>query len=171
MDISELTSFLAVSERFRMMCHSTIAFEFVFTFICIAVTFSQCSPLEKMWDLTGTVPGVCINTTAYFYSKYQSILVIVPQTIYILIRNKATSGINIVTDIWILSLPMKTLGILNRSTKEKIALLCIFGAGTFAAIMSIVRLQSIYQFTLSTDPSRDGIAVSLFNALLEFPHE
>lgn len=45
--------------------------------------------------------------------------------------------------------------------KEKIALVCIFGAGTFAVIMSVVRLQSIYQFTLSTDPSRDGIAVSL----------
>lgn len=55
---------------------------------------------------------------------------------------------------------MKTLGILNRPMKEKIALVCIFGAGTFAVIMSVVRLQSIYQFTLSTDPSRDGIAVS-----------
>lgn len=56
---------------------------------------------------------------------------------------------------------MKTLGILNRPTREKIALVCIFGAGTFAVIMSVVRLQSIYQFTLSTDPSRDGIAVSI----------
>ncbi|KAJ4415021.1 hypothetical protein N0V82_007603 [Gnomoniopsis sp. IMI 355080] len=106
----------AVTERFRMCCHATIAFEVIFTFICIAVTFT-------------------------------------------------TSGINIVTDIWILALPMKTLGILNRPTKEKIALVCIFGAGTFAAIMSIVRLQSIYQFTLSTDPSRDGIPVNLYSML------
>lgn len=54
-----------------MCCHATIAFEIIFTFICIAVTFSQCSPLEKMWDLTGTVPGFCINTTAYFYCKIE----------------------------------------------------------------------------------------------------
>lgn len=65
----QLTSLVAVTERFRMMCHATIAFEVIFTFICISVTFSQCSPLEKMWDLTGTVQGFCINTTAYFYSE------------------------------------------------------------------------------------------------------
>lgn len=68
--LQQLTSsFAAVTERFRMMCHATIAFEVIFTFICISVTFSQCSPLEKMWDLTSTVQGFCINTTAYFYSE------------------------------------------------------------------------------------------------------
>lgn len=49
--------------------------------------------------------------------------------------------------------------LVNRPMRERIVLFIIFGAGTFAAIMSVVRLQSIYKFTLSTDPFRDAIAV------------
>lgn len=76
----------------------------------------------------------------------------------------ATSGINIITDVWILALPIKTLRLINRPRNEKIALTLIFGAGTFAAMMSVVRLQSIYKYTQSTDPFRDAIAVcNLFN--------
>lgn len=72
----------------------------------------------------------------------------------------ATSGVNIITDFWIIALPIKTLNSQTRPLKEKIALACIFGAGSFATVMSIVRLQSIYTYTLATDPFRDGIAVS-----------
>lgn len=52
-----------------MLCHATIVFEVVFTVVCICVTFGQCSPLSKMWDLTGTVDGSCINTTVFFYCE------------------------------------------------------------------------------------------------------
>lgn len=72
----------------------------------------------------------------------------------------ATSGVNIVTDFWIIALPIKTLNGFNRPLQEKIALGFIFGTGIFAAIMSVVRLQSIYTYTLATDPFRDAIAVS-----------
>lgn len=72
----------------------------------------------------------------------------------------ATSGVNIITDFWIIALPIRTLNGFNRPLREKIALALIFGAGTFAAIMSVVRLQSIYTYTLATDPFRDAIAVS-----------
>lgn len=56
-------------------------------------------------------------------------------------------------------LPIKTLTTINRPTKERFILVIIFGIGLFAAVMSVVRLQSIYKFTLSTDPFRDSIAV------------
>lgn len=67
---------------------------------------------------------------------------------------------NIITDFWIIALPIKTLNGYKRPLQEKIALALIFGAGIFAAIMSVVRLQSIYTYTLATDPFRDAIAVS-----------
>lgn len=54
---------------------------------------------------------------------------------------------------------MKTLVSINRSMREKVALLIIFGAGALATTMSIVRLYSIHIYTLSTDPFRDAIAV------------
>ncbi|POS71273.1 integral membrane protein [Diaporthe helianthi] len=134
----------AVSEIFRYLCYGTIVFQMVFTVICLCVTLGQCQPLRKMWDLIGTQPGFCINATAFFYT---------------------TSGVNILTDFWIIALPIKTLNGLNRPLKEKIALALILGAGIFAAIMSVVRLQSIYIFTLATDPFRDAIAVNLFSQI------
>lgn len=148
-----------------MLCYSTIAFEVVFTAICLCVTFSQCAPLEKMWDLTGTQVGVCINTTAFFYCELRRLCIYLCRAILCTHTDEgdtATSGINIITDIWILTLPIKTLGLINRPAREKVALGFIFGAGTFATIMSVVRLQSIYTYTLSKDPFKDAIAVSSF---------
>lgn len=97
-----------------------------------------------MWDITGTAEGECINTTAFFYS---------------------TSAFNIVTDIWILVLPLKTLRSINRPTREKYALFLIFGVGTFAAVASIVRLHTIYTYTLAEDPFRDGILVNQWSVI------
>lgn len=71
----------------------------------------------------------------------------------------ATSGFNIITDIWIIGLPVKALKGMNRPRRELLALFVIFGAGMLACIMSIIRLHSIYTFTLSAEPFRDAISV------------
>ncbi|KAK0619013.1 hypothetical protein B0T14DRAFT_198870 [Immersiella caudata] len=134
----------AVSKTFRVLCYATIAVHSAFFVICVIVTLLQCRPLEKMWDLTNTVAGSCINTTAFFYS---------------------TSTFNIVTDLWILVLPYKTLRSIQRPTREKIALFCIFGVGAFAAVASIVRLHTIYIYTMAEDPFRDGVAVNLWSII------
>lgn len=63
------------------------------------------------------------------------------------------------TDIWIIVLPIKTLKGINRPLNEKIALVLIFGAGIFATVMSIVRLQSVYTYTLAADKFRNAIEV------------
>lgn len=109
---------------------------------------------DRLFLLYVVVPGLCL--------AYAS-LSTDPQI--------ATSGVNIITDFWIIALPIKTLNGYKRPLKERIALALIFGAGIFAAIMSVVRLQSIYTYTLATDPFRDAIAVSIafysFSCLLD----
>jgi len=97
-----------------------------------------------MWDLTKTEPGTCINTTAFFYS---------------------TSAFNILTDIWILGLPIPTLRSIQRPNREKIALFLIFGAGAFAAISSVVRLHTIYRYTEASDPFKESILVNLWSMI------
>ncbi|KAK0643079.1 hypothetical protein B0T16DRAFT_176632 [Cercophora newfieldiana] len=134
----------AVTRTFRMLCYGTIALHAVFFFICFVVTLSQCRPLRKMWDFTGSVQGSCINTTAFFYF---------------------TSTFNIITDFWILCLPFKTLRAIQRPRRDKIALFLIFGAGAFACVASIVRLYSIRIYTQSDDPFRDGIPVNLWSII------
>lgn len=76
-----------------------------------------------------------------------------------------TSGFNIITDIWIIALPVKALMKINRPRKEKIALILIFGVGTFATITSIIRLHTIYTYTLAQDPFQQSILVNLWSVL------
>lgn len=134
----------AVTRTLRVLCIGTIIFHACFFIVCISVTLAQCQPIQKMWDIMGTGEGSCINSTALFYF---------------------TSGLNIVTDIWILALPVNTLIGINRPMKEKVALVVIFGIGLFATIMSIVRLHTIYIYTLAEDPVRDGILVNLWSVI------
>ncbi|KAH6686655.1 integral membrane protein [Plectosphaerella plurivora] len=135
----------AVDDRFRQIVIGTIIFHVVFLFVCIVVVFTQCQPIAKFWDLLGTMEGSCnINPTAFFYF---------------------TSAVNIVTDIFILALPVKTLIGINRPLREKVALLCIFLVGTFAAITSVIRLHTIYDYTLADDPFRHSILVNLWSVI------
>ncbi|KAK3402607.1 hypothetical protein B0T20DRAFT_343898 [Sordaria brevicollis] len=134
----------AVTKTFRNLCYGTIILHVVFLIVCIIVTLAQCQPLHKMWDFTNSVDGQCINTTAFFYF---------------------TSAFNILTDLFILLLPITTLQSINRPTREKIALFIIFGVGTFAAVASIVRLHTIYIYTLAEDPFHEGIKVNLWSVI------
>ena len=77
----------------------------------------------------------------------------------------ASSAFNIITDIWILILPIKTLRTINRPKREKVALFLIFGAGWFAAASSIVRLHTIYKYTEASDPVREGILVNIWSII------
>jgi len=76
-----------------------------------------------------------------------------------------TSGFNIITDIWIIALPIKALIKINRPRREKIALIFIFGVGTFATITSIIRLHTIYTYTLAKDPFQQSILVNLWSVI------
>lgn len=134
----------AVANRFRYLCIGTIVTHAVFFLICFIILLFQCQPMEKLWDVTGTVQGKCINNTAFFYS---------------------TSAFHILTDIWILLLPMYTLKKIRRPNREKAALFAIFGVGAFAIAASCIRLHTIYLYTLSDDPFRDAVPVNLWTMI------
>jgi hypothetical protein len=76
-----------------------------------------------------------------------------------------TSGTNIITDMIIFALPIKTLININRPRNEKIALVCVFGVGTFATIVAMVRLHTIYTYTLAADPFQQSILVNLWSVI------
>ena len=159
-----------MSEGLRKICWATLGLLTVFFVLCIGITAGQCNPPYKMWDVTFTVQGACINTTAFFYGEHLPPPVAPSHLCTHALdfhrpdfdcHPAATSAFNILTDIWILALPIKTLKGINRPHHEKIALFAIFGIGSVSCIMSIVRLHSIYTFTLAEDPFHEAIAVSL----------
>ncbi|TGJ84616.1 hypothetical protein E0Z10_g4153 [Xylaria hypoxylon] len=132
----------AIWATFKRLCIATNVLLVTFYIACIAATLGQCAPLEKAWDVTRMLPGKCINTTAFFYF---------------------TSGFNIITDFWILLLPIPTLRSLKISRHSRYVLYGIFGIGSFATAMSCVRLYSIHIYTLAEDPFKDGVLVNLWS--------
>ncbi|KAI1844222.1 hypothetical protein JX265_010279 [Neoarthrinium moseri] len=134
----------AVSKIFRQLCYGTLVLLTVFYVVCVAGVLAQCRPIHKVWDITGLVAGTCINTTAFFYF---------------------TSGFNIITDVWIILLPIPTLRSIQITHREKVVLYFVFGIGAFSTALSCVRLQSIYTYTLATDPFHDGVWVNLWSII------
>ncbi|KAI1638260.1 hypothetical protein F4809DRAFT_649397 [Biscogniauxia mediterranea] len=132
----------AISMGFMRLCVATNVLLWVWFVICVASTASQCIPVHKAWDATGMVEGVCFNSTAFFYF---------------------TSSFNIVTDIWILVLPIRTLKKLQISQNQRYVLFGVFGVAGVATAMSCVRLYSIKAYTQSKDPFHDAPLVNIWS--------
>jgi len=111
-----------------------------------------------MWNFTGTPLGKCINTTALFYSRLLQAFCGAYRSL-----SSATSSINIITDIWIIALPIRTLLKIQRPNHEKLGLILIFGLGVFSTISSIVRLHAIRIYTESADPFYDAVPINLWS--------
>ncbi|KAF1844422.1 uncharacterized protein K460DRAFT_163848 [Cucurbitaria berberidis CBS 394.84] len=133
---------LAVSRTFAHLCKATICLLAAYQLVVIIVVPAQCTPLHKLWDFTGQVPGHCINANAFYH---------------------ATSAFHIAMDIWILVLPLRLILRIPRPPREKIALFVIFGLGIVSMIASIVRLQSLRLFTLSNDPFYDSLPINTWS--------
>jgi len=94
-------------------------------------------PLKKAWDLEHKVVGKCVNLTAFFYGIHS-----------ILCPSKhadnetVTAPVNIVTDIWLLALPIKPIVLsIPRPKKELIGLFFVFGMGAMSCIAGLVSFR------------------------------
>ncbi|RFU23912.1 hypothetical protein B7463_g12424, partial [Scytalidium lignicola] len=133
---------VSIEGFFRTAVKITIGFLTIFAIQSEISTLAQCIPFRKIYDITGTVEGTCINTTAYFYFL---------------------ASCNVILDIWILVLPIKTIMDIKRPRKEKLVLFTVFGAGAFSCISGIVRLYTIGKFTYSKDPFYDAIPINIWS--------
>ncbi|KAF2011209.1 hypothetical protein BU24DRAFT_331012, partial [Aaosphaeria arxii CBS 175.79] len=135
---------LAVIKIFERLCKGTIILLATWQLIVTIVVPAQCTPLEKLWDFTGQVKGTCINANAFYH---------------------VTSAFHIVMDLWILVLPIKFVLAIPRPPREKLALYFVFGLGFFSMVASIIRLQYLRQFTLSSDPFYDSLPINMWSLI------
>ncbi|KAF8428084.1 hypothetical protein EV426DRAFT_586370 [Tirmania nivea] len=123
----------------RHMIYYTMAFIILLT---ISVTFAntfQCNPFSKIYT---PVPGrawvewgegqegTCINRPALFY---------------------ASGGLNVLSDLVILAIPMPMLLGLGWPWRQKLALIGIFSLGGIACIASFARLGILHELLYSPD--------------------
>ncbi|EMD96464.1 hypothetical protein COCC4DRAFT_204728 [Bipolaris maydis ATCC 48331] len=88
-----------------------------------------CTPFKRVWDITIT-EGSCINRTPLYM---------------------ATAVLNMVTDIYLLVLPIPMVVKLQVPRAQKAGLLCIFGIGSLTCITSGVRLALLFPMLTTID--------------------
>jgi hypothetical protein len=64
-----------------------------------------------------------------------------------------------------LVMPYNTLKSIKRPTRDKIALLAVFGIGAFSCISSMIRLYTIKVFATSEDPFYDGVPINIWSMI------
>ncbi|KAI4647243.1 uncharacterized protein J4E79_010394 [Alternaria viburni] len=75
------------------------------------------------------------------------------------------ASVNILTDIFILVMPMRAFGQLKLQRTKRFALLGVFMVGGVAVIASIVRLYALYLYAVTDDPPYDDVFILLLSQI------
>ncbi|KAF9886583.1 hypothetical protein FE257_011355 [Aspergillus nanangensis] len=122
-------SILALYKRLFSTTRMVVAVHAVAVFIvvwCVGIWVAgtlQCVPVRKFWD--ASVDGACIDPARFFYG------VQVP---------------NILTDLMVLVMPLKTVWTLPISKRQRLLLSGVFAVGGLSWIFDIVRLVEMIKF-------------------------
>ncbi|KAE8313314.1 hypothetical protein BDV41DRAFT_576790 [Aspergillus transmontanensis] len=127
--------FTNISRLFRvgaMICGAVVT---LWATAFVPAAIFQCTPVARAWDID--IPGHCINLQLGFYC------VALP---------------NILTDIAILSLPIRSCWQLHRSVLYRLSLIGVFMLGIFVVGVSIYRFTLLFIFTPHNVPGTIGPA-------------
>lgn len=124
-------------KTFRTAAYCIMAFDVTYSFISIIVSTFGCTPVAGGWDLL--VKSTCVNKKAYYYVQ---------------------AVCNIITDFATLGLSVRMCLRLNVSKRQRYLLLILLAVGSFACIISIVRLVTMLPSLHSTDFTRYKVGVA-----------
>lgn len=127
---------------FRVAAYGLMGLVLVYLVACLIFFVANCQPFEANFN-PGLPGAVCGNKTAGWLG---------------------TGVANIVTDIAILSLPMRNVYHLQLPSRTKMAVAGIFGIGFVVVIVSIVRLVVLLQIDLD-DFTYSAVNADIFSAL------
>ncbi|KAK7427394.1 hypothetical protein QQZ08_006163 [Neonectria magnoliae] len=105
----------------------------------------QCTPVPYFWTgWSGETTGSCIDINLFSWIR---------------------AAIEIGIDVTILSLPLPTVVKLQMSWKKKFQVLLMFAIGFVITIVSILRLQSLIQFSKTSNPTFDNSSAVYWSVL------
>ncbi|KAK4160459.1 hypothetical protein QBC43DRAFT_381243 [Cladorrhinum sp. PSN259] len=133
---------LIPSRGYQIANWTMMAFVALTGICCTVAGIFQCNPIPKAWhtDLEGT----CFNQVALFL---------------------ANAGLNILQDLIIYVLPVKTLWQLQLPRKQRVALVIVFVIGAFVCVTGILRLQSLTMASVSKDPTWDNYGAAIWSSI------
>ncbi|KAH8689499.1 hypothetical protein BGW36DRAFT_351841 [Talaromyces proteolyticus] len=142
--VSTLLLYKHVFLNLRNVIWGTIVFIAVMSVAIVLATLFQCQPIDAVYDSSKYAHYYCFPSIPFWYS---------------------TAALSLVTDFWILALPIPTIIGLQMSRRSKIILIGILSLGAFACVASIVRMVYIVKLYRSKDPTWDTYGVSIWSGV------
>ncbi|KAK4442526.1 hypothetical protein QBC34DRAFT_454555 [Podospora aff. communis PSN243] len=133
---------LIPQRSYRVANWTMMAFVALTAATCVVAGIFQCSPIRRAWR--PDVPGTCFNQVALYLSN---------------------AGLNILQDIIIYLLPVKTLWSVQLPRKQRIALVAVFVVGAFVCLTGILRLESLTMASVSKDPTWDNYGAAIWSSI------
>ncbi|EMC97219.1 hypothetical protein BAUCODRAFT_52567, partial [Baudoinia panamericana UAMH 10762] len=130
--------------RFVRACHTLLVIVAVWSVWAVFSGIFNCAPMSLFWTSSVWNPPGCIPRLPLWYSN---------------------SAINIVTDFATALLPIPIIHTLAIPKRQKNMLLCVFAAGLFTCLVSILRLIYIYPLAVSPDVTWDAPLVTIWSCV------
>jgi hypothetical protein len=118
-------------QGYRIFSWIMMGFVALTGFTCVVAGIFQCNPIRRAWH-PADVPGTCFNQVALYL---------------------ANAGLNILQDLIIYFLPVRTLWNLQLPRKQRIALIVVFVVGAFVCLTGIQPHESLTMASVSEDPT------------------
>ncbi|KAH6609147.1 putative PTH11-type G-protein coupled receptor protein [Trichoderma cornu-damae] len=130
----------------RLLLWGTLVGSAIFGVAFFFAAIFQCTPVKYYWHKwDGEHRGTCLDINSIAWSN---------------------AAISIVTDIWVLAIPLWQLKSLNLDWRRKLGVGMMFCVGAFVTVVSVLRLRSIIKFgSDSLNPTWDFYDVSFWSAL------
>lgn len=133
---------ICVSKILMRVIHLLMGCVTLYGFWTVISAIFNCVPVAKFWD--DRIPGHCINKPFLWFLN---------------------AGINIATDITLVTLPFFLLRHLMLPKRQKYTLIAILGLGGFASVVSVLRLWALYIVSVSTDITWDDPGAAIWSAV------
>ncbi|CAI7624536.1 unnamed protein product [Penicillium pancosmium] len=128
---------------FRRICFIGIGVITSWGLAYVLVTIFQCKPMASFWDKRIKTPE-CLDNEAMWMSY---------------------SVMNIIFDLIILTLPIKSIRQLRLPKAKKIGLLVIFAMGTFVCVTTIIRTTTLVSSAADKDSTSGPIPATIWSVI------
>ncbi|KAF2797813.1 hypothetical protein K505DRAFT_297692 [Melanomma pulvis-pyrius CBS 109.77] len=136
--------FAISSKKFRIACHALNGFIIASGMAFIIGTIFQCTPISYFWDRRIPGGGRCFNNEPWWISY---------------------SVVQILTDVFLLVLPIQQVFTLSMTKTEKLGLSLIFGTGIFVTFASIYRATTLAMSANNPDPTWGPVPATVWSVI------
>lgn len=148
---------------YRRACYILMTIVSLWTMWAFFSAVFACTPVNAFWDTS--VKGACLNRLAVWFSN-AAVNILTGESIRHcrhkpVPRTNTSSCADLATTI----LPLPTLNSLRIPKRQKYILMVVFGLGGITCVLSILRLQSLYVISKSTDVSWDNPLAATWSSL------